>query len=97
MAPTRIPTLSRDGYFKLSSLKVDAGWIHRNLSAGAASTLYNLYFLGLTYMPITTLALDAQEGAETPARQGNASAWKLTSKPAGHDEIRFEGGTFKFL
>ncbi|WP_028217397.1 porin [Paraburkholderia oxyphila] len=49
-----------DGYFTLPSLKVGGGWIHRSLSAGAASTLYNLYFLGLTYAPIASLAFDAQ-------------------------------------
>lgn len=49
-----------DGYFKLPSLKVGGGWIHRNLSAGAASTLYNLYFLGLAYTPMAALELDAQ-------------------------------------
>ncbi|ANB77656.1 hypothetical protein AYM40_33065 [Paraburkholderia phytofirmans OLGA172] len=49
-----------DGYFKLPSVKAGGGWIHRNLSAGAASTLYNLYFFGLTYTPIASLALDAQ-------------------------------------
>jgi predicted porin len=49
-----------DAYFKLPNLKVGGGWIHRTLSAGAASTLYNLYFLGITYRPITVLALDAQ-------------------------------------
>ncbi|MGF7137221.1 putative porin [Paraburkholderia sp. EB58] len=49
-----------DGYFKLPSLKVGGGWIHRNLSAGAASMVYNLYFFGLTYTPIALLALDAQ-------------------------------------
>jgi len=49
-----------DGYFKLTSLKVGGGWIHRGLSAGVASTLYNLYFLGITYVPIAALAIDAQ-------------------------------------
>ena len=49
-----------DGYFKLTSLKVGAGWIHRSLSAGIAGTLYNLYFFGLTYVPVASLVLDAQ-------------------------------------
>jgi predicted porin len=49
-----------DGYFKLTSLKVGAGWIHRSLSAGVASTLYNLYFLGLTYVPIASVVIDTQ-------------------------------------
>jgi predicted porin len=49
-----------DGYFKLASLKLGGGWIHRDLSAGAASTLYNLYFLGLTYAPVATLVIDTQ-------------------------------------
>ena len=49
-----------DGYFKLPSVKVGGGWIHRSLSAGVASTLYNLYFLGLSYVPIASLVIDAQ-------------------------------------
>jgi predicted porin len=49
-----------DGYFNLPSVRAGGGWIHRNLSAGAASTLYNLYFLGLTYTPIASLELDTQ-------------------------------------
>jgi predicted porin len=49
-----------DGYFKLPGVKAGGGWIHRNLSAGAGSMVYNLYFLGLTYTPIPSLALDTQ-------------------------------------
>jgi predicted porin len=49
-----------DGYIKFASLKAGAGWIHRNLSAGVASTLYNLYFLGVSYTPISPLVLVAQ-------------------------------------
>jgi predicted porin len=49
-----------DGYFALPSLKEGGGWIHRSLSAGVASTLYNLYFLGLTYVPIASLVIDTQ-------------------------------------
>ncbi|WP_424102719.1 porin [Paraburkholderia sp.] len=49
-----------DGYFNLPGVKAGGGWIHRNLSAGAGSMVYNLYFLGLTYTPIPSLALDTQ-------------------------------------
>lgn len=49
-----------DGYFKVTSLKVGAGWIHRSVSAGAASTQYNLYFFGFTYIPISSVVIDTQ-------------------------------------
>jgi predicted porin len=49
-----------DSYFTLPSLKIGGGWIHRSLSAAAASQTYNLYFLGLTYRPVVWLAVDTQ-------------------------------------
>ena len=49
-----------DGYIKFARFKASFGWIHRNLSAGVASTLYNLYFFGLSYTPVSPLVLVAQ-------------------------------------
>lgn len=49
-----------DGYLKFRSLKAGFGWLHRSLSAGVESTLYNLYFVGLAYTPVAPLVLITQ-------------------------------------
>jgi predicted porin len=48
------------GYFAFQELKLAGGWLHRNLSAGVASTVYNLYYFGFSYLPIKSLGFDAQ-------------------------------------
>jgi predicted porin len=67
-----------DGYFKLANLKAGGGWIHRNLSAGAGSMVYNLYFLGLTYVPIASLVFDAQ--ADKYIQSGVTSSTELVAR-----------------
>ncbi len=49
-----------NAYYKWSTGRVGGGWIHRNVSADAASLRSDIYFIGVSYLPTITWAFDAQ-------------------------------------